>query len=143
MLQNISIRKKILLGFGVILFLLAIAGMVSILSVQKISVNSDYIKNIAYKEAIYLIEIENTVKQMASYITTSIDTGINAEFIKAENSKQELDNKMKEALKLFNDDRHSRQDFRDLEESLNSYYIISNDLFHMTINQEWEKSAQP
>lgn len=64
MVKDLSIRGKILIGFGIIFFFIALFSTVSILSVRQINENSDFIEDIAYSHALYTPGEKNSEAQL-------------------------------------------------------------------------------
>jgi methyl-accepting chemotaxis protein len=139
MINNLSIRRKIFIGFGVILSLLVLVSAVTILSVNKISQNSVFVKDIAFRQAIYLIEIESTLRQIGSRISASIDTGTEEGFNKAAKLKNELDKKWLDAETLFSENTKILTNIQDIRDRVNKYFRKGDKLLQLTLNQEWSE----
>jgi PAS domain S-box-containing protein len=137
MFKHISIRNKILLGFGVIFILLSLAGVVSIFAVRKIDGNAEFIKDVAFREAEHLIEAESIVRQMASHISSAVDTGTGEEIKKARELREALLQKLAEAEKLAPGDQVLEDHFRELRSKVDRYVAVGERLVNLTINQVW------
>ncbi len=139
--QHLSIRGKILLGFGIIFFLIALFSAVSILSVRKINKNAGFVKDIAYSHALYLIDFENLVKQVAGHVSSSIDSGYYMGMKEAKDDKKILDEKIKEAEILFDKHEDILKAVRGLKPRINDFVELGDKLVHIIIQQRWTEVA--
>ncbi len=137
MMKNLSVRKKISLGFGIILILLAAVSIVGILSVNKISRNSTFVKDTAFRQALYVMEMESTLSQIIDDITRSVDTATNQGLVQATKLKEELDKKWKEVDTVFAKNQSVLQSFHELKEKMDNNFRFGQDLVRLTLNQEW------
>ncbi len=141
MVKNLSIRGKILLGFGIIFFLIALFSAVSILSVGKINKNSGFVKDIAYSHALYLIELENLIKQVAGHVSSSIDSGYYIGMEKAKDVHKILDEKFSEANALFADHEDIREAIHRLEPKVDDFVALGDKLVRIILEQRWAEVA--
>lgn len=137
MLKNLPVRRKIFLGFGVVLLLLAIVSIVSIFSVKRITRNSTFVKNVSFKEAVSLLEIEGILKQLAMNISSSVDAGTIDGLNKATKIKEELDKKWAELETVFAEDKEKLQAINSLKEKANKNFTTGSQLVHANVNQDW------
>jgi signal transduction histidine kinase len=141
MIINLSIRKKMLLGFGMIFFLIALFSTVSILSVSKIDRNSGFVKDISYSHAIYLIELENLVKQVAGHVSSSIDSGYYIGMQKAKDIHKILDEKFAEADVLFADHADILEAVRGLKPKIDDFVAFGDKYVRIILEQRWAEVA--
>jgi len=141
LLQNLTIRKKLLAGFGVLLLLLAVVSAVSILSVQRISRNAASVKNASFPQALLLLEIEGLTRQMVNSITASVDSGTGQGLEQADQFKQELDGKWAEARTVFKSDAAALARFQGLQERSDNVFTLGKALVRIVLNQEWTAVA--
>lgn len=139
MLNNLSVRRKIFIGFGVILFLLVVVSAVTILSVKKISHNSVFIKDFAFRQARYLIEVESLLRQISSQISASVDTGTVDDLETATKLKNALDMKWSNAESLFSEDNKVLDEIRNIQKMVDTYFRMGDQLVHLTVDQEWSE----
>lgn len=137
MVKNLSIRWKISLGFGIILALLAVASIVAITAVSRISGNASFVKDTAFRQALYLIEAENLVSQISAQIAASVDTGTNEGLVKAEKIKGDLDRKWAEADTVLAKDKRLLDAFHNVREKVNGQFKRGQELVQLTVNQDW------
>ncbi len=137
MIKNLSVRKKISLGFGIMLVLLAVVSAVGILSVNKISRNSTFVKDTAFRQALYVMEMESMLSQIIDDITRSVDTATNQGLAQATKLKEELDKKWPEVETVFAKNQGILNSFHELKEKMDNNFRYGQDLVRLTLNQEW------
>ena len=137
MFKNLSIRKKIFAGFGIILLLLAVVSTIGILSVNKISRNSQFVKDTAFRQALILIELEGLLTQMMNHVSTAVDSGTNKDLQQAEALKEQLDKKWADVETVFVQNEAILDKFLELKEKVDVNFRFGQDLVRLTINQEW------
>jgi methyl-accepting chemotaxis protein len=137
MIGNLNIRKKLYLGFGIIIIFLVFVSTVSIISVKKINRNSVFIKDIAFQQAIYLIEFEGLLKQIGTHISASVNAGTMDGLRQALQVKESLDEQWTEADTILSKNKVIANSVNDLKDEVEAYMALGQDLVDMTVNQEW------
>jgi len=141
MAKNLTIRGKILLGFGIIFFLIALFSAVSILSVRKINKNSGFVKDIAYTQALYLFEFESLVKEIADHISSSVDSGYYIGMKKAQDVKTILDKRITEAEVLFAGHKDILETIYRLKPEIDDFVAHGDNLVRIILEQRWAEVA--
>jgi methyl-accepting chemotaxis protein len=141
LMQNLTIRKKLLVGFGILLLLLAVVSAVSIVSVRKISRNAVAVKNTSFPQALLLLEIERLTRQMADSIASSVDSGTGQGIEQAEQFKQDLDRKWDEARTVFRSEAAALERFQGLQERSDKVFTLGKELARIVMNQTWSEVA--
>jgi methyl-accepting chemotaxis protein len=136
-MKNLSVRKKISLGFGIILILLAVVSAVGILSVNKISRNATFVKDTAFRQALTVMEMESMLSQILADITRSVDTATNQGLVEATKLKKEIDKKWTEVDTVFAKNPGILNSFHALKEKMDNNFRFGQDLVRLTLNQEW------
>jgi len=142
LLQNLTIRKKLIVGFGILLLLLAVVSAVSIFSVRKISRDAVAVKNISFPQALLLLEIEGLARQMVNSIVASVDSGTGQGLDQARPFKQELEKKWADAEKVFAGDTSALERFQDLRKRTDRTFQQGEALVRIVLNQEWSAIAE-
>lgn len=137
MIKNISIRKKISLGFGIILILLAVVSTVGIVSINKIRSKATFVKETAFRQALYVMEMEGMLSQIVDNITRSVDTATTQGLSQATKLKEELDKKWPEVDSVFAKNRKVLQSFHDLKKKTDNNFQYGREIVQLTLNQEW------
>ncbi|MDH4163142.1 MAG: methyl-accepting chemotaxis protein [Nitrospirota bacterium] len=140
-LQNLTIRKKLIVGFGIILTLLAVVSAAGILALQKINRNAGAVKNASFPQALLLLEIEGLTRQMVNSITASVDSGTGQGLEQAARFKQELDGKWAEAATVFKGNAAALERFEGLKGRAEKTYLQGGKLARIVMNQEWTAVA--
>lgn len=125
------------MGFGIVISLLALVSIISIFSVKRISRNSAFVKDVSFKEAVSLLEIEGILKQLAMHISASVDTGTLEGINKAAGVKEGLDKKWIELETLFAQDTDKLQAINSLKEKTNKNFTVGSQLVRANVNQDW------
>jgi methyl-accepting chemotaxis protein len=141
LLENLTIRKKLIVGFGVLLGLLAVVSIVGIFSVQKIRKNAVSVKNTSFPQAMLLLETEVLVQEMVDHITSSVDSGTGQGLEQARQFKHAIDGKWAEAEKLFQGDRAALDRVQELKRRTEQTFTRGSELVRIALNQEWTAIA--
>ncbi len=137
MIKNLSIRKKISFGFGIILTLLAAVSIVGIVSVNKISGNSTFVKDTAFRQTLYVMEMESMLSQIIDSITRSVDTATNQGLVQATKLKEALDKKWPEVDIVFAKNQKILQSFHELKNKIDDNFQYGQAIVRLTLNQDW------
>jgi len=141
LLQNLTIRKKLIVGFGVLLVLLAAVSAVGIFSVQKIRRNAIAVKNTSFPQAMLLLETEVLLQEMVDAISASVDSGTGQGLEQAKQFKLAVDGKWAEAEKVFKGDRAALERFQELKKRSEMTFQRGGELVRIALNQEWAAIA--
>jgi methyl-accepting chemotaxis protein len=137
MIKNLSIRKKISFGFGIILMLLAAVSTVGIVSVNKISSNSTFVKDDAFRQTLYVMEMESMLSLIIDNITRSVDTATNQGLEQATKLKEELDKKWSEVDTVFARDQRVLTSLHNVKEKMDTNYQYGQAIVRLTLKQDW------
>ncbi len=75
MLSNLSVRKKLLAGFGVLLAILGAVSALSIGALERIGRNARAVREHSFPQAMLLRRIEGLTTQMVAHVNASVDAG--------------------------------------------------------------------
>jgi methyl-accepting chemotaxis protein len=141
LLQDLSVRKKLLAGFGVLFVLLAVVSAVSIASLRRIEGNASAVRSASFPQAMLLRRIEHLTTQMAAHVNASVDAGTEEGLAKAVESKRALDATWVQAEAVFAGDAAALARFREIRQASDALLDDGRALVRIILNQEWVSVA--
>lgn len=140
-LGNVSVRTKLLAGFGVLLALLAILSAVSVTSLERVERNARGVRQASFPQALVLLRIEHLTTQMVAHVNASVEGGTENGLAKANATKAELDRAWVEAESGLAGDAAALRRFSEVRAATDQVLAVGADLVQVTMNQDWAALA--
>jgi methyl-accepting chemotaxis protein len=137
LLQGLSVRKKLLAGFGVLLLLLALVSAVSTGALRRIEQDARAVRSASFPRAMLLTRIEQLATQMVAHVNASVDSGTGEGLVKAAATKEELDGTWAQAETAFRDDPAALARFRELRAAADAVLEDGRALGRVILGQDW------
>ena len=137
LLQGLSVRKKLLAGFGVLLLLLALVSAVSTGALRRIERDARAVRSASFPRAMLLTRIEQLATQMVAHVNASVDSGTGEGLVKAAATKEELDGTWAQAETAFRDDPAALARFRELRAAADAVLEDGRALGRVILGQDW------
>jgi methyl-accepting chemotaxis protein len=140
-LNDLSIRKKLLAGFGVLFVLLAAVSAVSAVSLLRIERNARAVRDGSFPAAMGLLRIQHLTTQMVAHVNASVDGGTEDGLEKAAATKQELDREWADAEARAAGDPAALERFGQVRALTDQVLEDGRALVRVILNQEWTAVA--
>ncbi len=140
-LQNLSVRKKLLAGFGVLLLVLAAVSAASVDAMRRIGRSATAARTSEFPQAVMLLRVEHLTTQLVAHVNASVDSGTTEGIQKAIETKRELDAAWTDAEKAFAEDAPEHATFRDLRSRSDAALADGRELARLVLAQEWAAIA--
>jgi methyl-accepting chemotaxis protein len=137
MLQNLSVRKKLLAGFGVLLLLLAAVSIVAIGSLNRIEQNAGGVRYRSFPQAMLVLRVQHLATQMIAHVNASVDSGTGEGLQKAVETQRALEAAWSEAESAFGDDAAALTRFRELRQRSDEVLEHGRSLVRVILDQQW------
>jgi methyl-accepting chemotaxis protein len=137
LLQDLSIRKKLLAGFGVLLLVLAAVSAASMVALRRIAQDAGAVRATEFPRAMRLLEIEHLTAQMIAHVNASVDSGTAEGMAKAVETKKELDAAWAAAEAAFAGERAELARLRELRAASDAMLAHGRELGRLMLAQEW------
>jgi methyl-accepting chemotaxis protein len=141
LLRDLSVRKKLLAGFGVLLALLAAVSAVTIASLRTIGRNARSVRESSFPQAMLLSQVERLTTEMVAQVNASVDSGTEEGLKKAARTKEQLDRAWAEAQAAFRGDAAALQRFEATRHATDALLEDGRALARITIAQDWAALA--
>jgi methyl-accepting chemotaxis protein len=139
LLQDLSIRKKLLAGFGVLFALLAVVSATSIASLERIGRDARAVRDGSFPRALLLLRLEHLTTQMIGHVSASVDGGTEDGLGRAQEVKREVDAAWIAAEAGAGPAELER--LRALRRASDAVLEDGRALVRITLNQEWAAIA--
>ncbi|HET8541029.1 MAG TPA: methyl-accepting chemotaxis protein [Anaeromyxobacter sp.] len=136
-LRDLSVRKKLLAGFGILLLVLATVSAASIGALRRIGRSASAVRHSEFPRAVLLIRVENLTTQMIAHVNASVDSGTAEGIQKALEAKRALDVAWGEAEAAFEGDARALARFRELRAATDAVLADGRELGRIVLAQEW------
>jgi methyl-accepting chemotaxis protein len=141
LLQDLSVRKKLLAGFGVLLVLLAAVSAVTVASLRTIERNARAVREGSFPQAMLLRRVESLTTEIVSHLNASVDSGTEEGLRKAAAAKERLDAAWGEADAAFRDDPRALERFRAVRAATDAVVEDGRALVRVVLAQDWDRVA--
>ncbi len=136
-LRNLSVRKKLLAGFGVLFALLTLVSAVSMTSLQRIGRTARVVREQSFPEAMFLRRVQGLAAQMVAHVNASVEGGTEDGLKKAVETKRQLDEAWAQADVVFRDHRADLDALRAVRTETDGLLEAGRALVKLTVNQDW------
>jgi methyl-accepting chemotaxis protein len=137
LLHGLSVRKKLLAGFGVLLLLLALVSAASISALRRIERDAQAVRSASFPRAMLLARIEQLTTQMVAHVNASVDSGTEEGLAKAVATKAELEGTWAQAESAFRDDPAALARFREIRTASDVVLEDGRTLGRVILGQDW------
>jgi methyl-accepting chemotaxis protein len=137
LLRDLSVRKKLLAGFGVSFLLLAAVGGVAVASLRTIVADARSVRERSFPRAMLLLQIEGLAAQMVAHVNASIDSGTGEGLEKAKAAKAQLDARWAEAEAGARGDPAALERMGKLRKAADAVLEDGGALVRIVVEQEW------
>jgi methyl-accepting chemotaxis protein len=142
LLQNLSVRKKLLAGFGVLLALLAAVSALTVGSLRTIERNARAVREGSFPQAMLLRKVESLTTEIVSHVNASVDSGTEEGLRKAVGVKERLDAAWAEAEAVFRDDARALERFAAVRQATEAVLGDGRALVRVVLAQDWGAVAE-
>ncbi len=136
-LQDLSIRKKLLAGFGLLLLVLASVSAAAIGAMRTVGREAGAVRAAEFPRAMLLLRVEYLAAQMVAHVNASVDSGTAEGIQRAGETKKELDAAWVEVEAAFGDDDAALARLRELRAASDAVLADGRELGRIVLAQEW------
>lgn len=136
-LRNLSVRRKLLAGFGVLIGLLAAVSGTAIVALERIGRDAREVRHGSFPQAMLLVRVDRLTSQMVSQVRASVDSGTAEGLQEAASTKAALDEAWGKAELAFADDPAALRRFAELREATGAVLEDGRALSRAIGAQDW------